>query len=125
MLCVTKRPISARKTSANGRASERPVASCLPIVGPARRNCYLALLGHIGCTAGNHETAHLFGDEVAMRSPSAHRLSRPSEALRFMAGHIARTYPPTARPAAFVRVLARERGQAGETGDESVGSKSS
>src|SRR5580765_1892484 len=58
-----------------------------------QRVYYLALLGHIGCTARGHDVSRLIGDEVLMSSHlGTTDLSRPSEAFRFLSGHIGRAY---------------------------------
>jgi HD-GYP domain-containing protein (c-di-GMP phosphodiesterase class II) len=69
-----------------------------------QRVYYLSLLGHIGCTANTHDVARLLGDDILMSSHlGTTDLSRPAEALTFMAGHIRRAFPPAARPRAVVR----------------------
>jgi HD-GYP domain-containing protein (c-di-GMP phosphodiesterase class II) len=71
-----------------------------------QRVYYLALLGHVGCTARAHEVAQIVGDDVLM---SGHLgttdVSNPREAFSFMVGHVRRAFPPVHRPAALLRVM--------------------
>jgi HD-GYP domain-containing protein (c-di-GMP phosphodiesterase class II) len=72
-------------------------------VDEKRRAFYLALLRHIGCTAGSHEYAALFGDEIEMRSGMTRvELSR-GKVMR----HMLRTLLADTSPAGKVRALRR------------------
>jgi HD-GYP domain-containing protein (c-di-GMP phosphodiesterase class II) len=56
----------------------------------------IALLRHIGCTAETVDFASIMGDELLARASGGPFVdwASPSEALRFLAGHIARTHSP-------------------------------
>ena len=56
----------------------------------------IALLRHIGCTAETVDFASIMGDELLARASGGPFVdwASPSEALRFLAGHIVRTHTP-------------------------------
>jgi hypothetical protein len=56
----------------------------------------IALLRHIGCTAETVDFASIMGDELLARATGGPFVdwASPSAALRFLAGHIARTHSP-------------------------------
>jgi HD-GYP domain-containing protein (c-di-GMP phosphodiesterase class II) len=66
----------------------------------------LALLRHIGCTAGSDELAAVGGDEIALRAESPRLdLADRRAMLPFVLRHVARTAPPAARPLLLWRLL--------------------
>jgi HD-GYP domain-containing protein (c-di-GMP phosphodiesterase class II) len=78
-----------------GREQEVAIGSCLIATELARRmdvpedvvadTYYTALLQHIGCTAYSHETALLFGDDVALNAAGEKTdHNRPSEIISVM-----------------------------------------
>jgi HD-GYP domain-containing protein (c-di-GMP phosphodiesterase class II) len=72
-----------------------------------RRVFYLALIGHVGCTAENHVLAGVVRDEMLMREHSALLdFGDPRAALGFMIGHARRTGPLRQVPLAVGRVMA-------------------
>ena len=83
-----------------GREQEVAIQSCLVATELARRmglpddaiseTYYTALLQHIGCTAYAHETALLFGDDVALNAAGEKtNFDRPSEIFSVMIPAIA------------------------------------
>jgi HD-GYP domain-containing protein (c-di-GMP phosphodiesterase class II) len=67
---------------------------------------YLALLRHIGCTAGSDEIGRAVGDEIAMRGHMGTAdFADPREMFGVMRRHIRSVNPPTARPGAWIRAL--------------------
>jgi HD-GYP domain-containing protein (c-di-GMP phosphodiesterase class II) len=56
----------------------------------------IALLRHIGCTAETVDFASIMGDELLARASGGPFVdwASPTEALRFLVGHIARTHSP-------------------------------
>jgi HD-GYP domain-containing protein (c-di-GMP phosphodiesterase class II) len=66
----------------------------------------LALLRHIGCTAGSDLVAEIAGDEIELRkdSPRLDLADKPGM-LPHVLAHIAATNRPLARPAAFIRLM--------------------
>lgn len=100
---------------AMGMALETGLAVCLGATALAsrmdldgeelRRTYYLALLRHIGCTAGSEEFGRVVGDEVAMHgSVGTTDWGSPREMLGMMRRHVRATNRPAARPGAWVRV---------------------
>jgi HD-GYP domain-containing protein (c-di-GMP phosphodiesterase class II) len=101
---------------AMGIPLESGLAVCLGATGVAtrmgldeeelRRVYYLALLRHIGCTAGSDEIGRAVGDEVALRGAMGSAdFANPREMLGVMRRHIRSVNPPAARPGAWVRAM--------------------
>src|SRR3954469_22969297 len=75
-----------------------------------RRVFYLALIGHVGCTAENHTLAALVGDEVLMREHAPLLdFSDPRAGLGFMVGHARRAFPAYRVPLAVGRIAGSGR----------------
>jgi len=103
-----------------GREEEVAIQSCLVSSALARRmglpedaiseTYYTALLQHIGCTAYAHETALLFGDDVALNAAGERtNFNRPSEIFSVMIPAFAREEGTLAR--ARVAAIMLTRGQ--------------
>src|SRR5262245_11028642 len=84
-----------------------------------RRVFYLALVGHIGCTAESQEIARLAGDELLMRGHAQLvDWGDSRQALGFIVGHARRAFPAHQVPFAIARAAAG--GKAFRAGAEAV-----
>jgi HD-GYP domain-containing protein (c-di-GMP phosphodiesterase class II) len=97
---------------------ESGLATCLVATGLAgrlgltalerQRTYHLALLQHIGCTAASTQVAAVMGDELVMRAhASTLDFADRRQMFTFLLGHVGRTNPVLARPAALARAIAR------------------
>ncbi len=102
-----------------GQPMEQALRTCLMAMGLARRiGCpeetlsevyYLALVGHIGCTADAYETAlYTGGDDLAFRRHASTMPTAPrSEVLPFMLRHFAADRPVPERARLMLGMLAK------------------
>lgn len=78
--------------------------------GELGRVFHLALLRHIGCTAGSDEIVAYAGDEISLRADSPRLdLADRRGMLPHVLRHVARTAPPAARPLLLWRLLTSSR----------------
>ncbi len=71
-----------------------------------RRVYYLALLRHIGCTAGSHEFAALVGDELEFHHGLEGADFSQGQMLRHLVRTVTRDEPPLGKVRALVRLAA-------------------
>src|SRR5256885_3657132 len=85
------------------------LADRLGLPAPERQRTYhLALLQHIGCTAASSQIAGVMGDELVMRAHAGTLdFADRRQMFAFLLGHVGRTNPVLARPAALARAVVK------------------